>query len=849
MTAALEGLRVVDLSWGFAGAITSLVLADFGANVLKLEPPGGDGLRSQPAHALWNRGKKSIVVDLRSEGGRARARALAARADVLIETFRPGVAERLGLGYDGLALANPGLVHTSITGFGPRGPHAHLKAYDGIVLAKIGGLGHVNGMAPRGGPAFPAAPYASFSGAQAALHGTLAALYAREHSGRGQHVETSLVQGLVAHDPWEWMLRIVCEKYPDAYRPAPPYSARGVPNTGFAFRLLVCLTRDGRWLQFSQTSPHLFRDFIEVLGLGWIWDDPALKSAPDFETEAERERFWDMLLNAARKRTVAEWEEVYREHPNVWAEVFRSTREALDHPQMLHNGHVIEVDDPHVGRTRQLGPLVVMSGTPGKVRAPAPDLGAHETEARAWLAAGAGRAPGARALTGVAAPEGGGSTAPWAADAARPADGGASSTPPRRGPLEGVTILELGLWYAAPYGTALLADFGARVIKIEPITGEPMRYVMPVPETGAVKVLQGKESVALDLDQPEGREIVHRIARRADLVLMSYRGGVARRLGVDDETLRRENPRLVYLYAPGYGKDGPCARKPAFAPTIGVASGAALLQAGPSIPSGPDLTLDEIKPASIRLNLAAQAPGNADGCAALGVATALLLGLVARERTGVAQEMLTSMLCTTAYAVSDDAIDYAGKPPRLAPDPLLHGMSALYRLYEASDGWLFLACVKPREWQELCRALDELAPGGFAASGDDRFRTPEGRSQHDAELVRSLARVFLTRPAAEWEQLLTAYDVACAEVAEGPIASFAINGPSMWQNEFLTEVEHPVFGRHRRLAPIARLSATPGEARPAPTLGMHTESVLRELGYDDRAIADLATRRVVNLGG
>src|SRR5581483_10308268 len=231
----------------------------------------------------------------------------------------------------------------------------------------------------------------------------------------------------------------------------------------------------------------------------------------------------------------------------------------------------------------------------------------------------------------------------------------------RPGPLAGVTILELGLWYAAPYGTAILADLGARVVKIEPIAGEPMRHVMPFPDAGAVKVLQGKESVALDLEREEAREVVHRLARRSDVVLMSYRAGVAERLGVDAASLRRENPRLVYLSAPGYGVDGPCARKPAFAPTIGVASGAALLQAGPSIPHGPDLALADIKPASIRLNLAAQAPGNADGCAALGVATALLLGLLGRARSGVSDDILTSMLCTTAYAVGGDCIDYDGR--------------------------------------------------------------------------------------------------------------------------------------------------------------------------------------------
>jgi len=815
----LAGLRVVDLSWGLAGALVTMFLADHGAEVVRIEPPEGDALRGQPAFDLWQRGKKSVLLDLRTAAGRADAFALAAGADVLVESFRPGVAARLGLDADLLAERNPGLVHVSITGFGTRGPFAHVKGYEGIVLAKLGGMMHVAGMAPRPGPAFPAVPYASFSAAMAALQGTLAALYVRERCGRGQRVEASLVQGMAAHDPWEWFLRVLFEKYPSAFTPSPPYSERGVPSSGFAFRLLVCLTKDGRWLQFSQTSPHLFRDFMGVLGLAWMFDDPEWSTAPDFDTEDKRERFWERMLEAARTRTLAEWEEVFAEHPNVWAEVFRTTRDVLDHPQMRHNGHVVEADLPGLGRVRQLAPLVKLGAPAHAAPAPAPARGQHTDEILGALRRGATERAAVRRAAAL----------------------------PLRGPLEGITILELGLWYAAPYGTALLADLGARVVKIEPLAGEPMRHVMPVPEAGGVKVLQGKESVALDLDHPEGLAIVCRLARQADLVLMGYRAGVAERLGVDAASLRRENPRLVYLAAPGYGVDGPCGRKPAFAPTIGVASGAALFQAGPSIPHGPELTLAQVKPASIRLNYAAQAPGNADGCSALGVATALLLGLLARERTGVAHEMLTSMLCTTAHAVSDDGIDYPGRPPRTEPDPLLYGLGALYRLYETASGWVFLAAPQAREWQPLCRALGSSSGSDLAA--DARFRTAADRKRNDGALADVLGLVFRSAPAAAWERSLTVHDVACVEVADGPVARAVMNDPITREAGFLAEVDHPTFGTHRRLAPIVALSATPGAARPAPTLGMHTEAVLRELGYDAGAIASLVERKIVGCPG
>ena len=808
---ALGGLRVLDLSRGFSGALVSQFLADYGAEVIHIESPEGDDLRQQPAYYFWQRGKKSVSLDLSSEAGRTSARRLAESADILIEAYRPGVAERMGLGYDDLCEANPSLLYASITGFGRKGPYATLKGYEGLVMAKMGGMGHSGNMAGRPGPAFPTAPFNSFSGAQTLLQGIFAALFVRERTGRGQRIDTSMVQGMAAHDPWDWFLRLVAERYPEAFKTTPPFSDTGIPMQSFAFRLLVCLTRDGHWLQFSQTSPHLFKDFMTTLGLDWMWDDPEWSSAPEFETEEKRERFWEYMLEAARSKTLEEWQQLFEEYPNVWAEVYRSTRELLDHPQMRHNGHVIEVDDPRVGSTTQLAPMVRLSKTPGRVQSPAPEPGEHTDEVLGSLGA-ADRRPTAE-----------------------------RSEPLPQRPLEGVTVLEFGLYYAAPFGPAILADLGARVIKIEPKTGEPMRHIMPFPDAGAVKSLQGKESVVVDVATPEGRKVIHELIGAVDIVMMSYRAGVAKKHGIDYATLSAINPDLIYLNAPGYGTDGPCGRKPAFAPTIGAGSGMGQLQAGPSIPYRADLSLAEIKPMSLRLGTAAQAPGNADGFSALGVGTALLLGLVARERTGVAQEMLTSMLCTTAFALSEDCIEYEGRAARPLPDAELYGLSALYRLYEAEDGWVFLATPQEAEWKALCAAL---APHVDLAS-DARFEDSKRRAENDAALVACLIEVFRKRPAADWERDLVALDIGCVEVANGPISRATMDDPITRDAGFLTEVVHPSFGRHRRLAPLATLSLTPGKARPACLFGQHTESLLRELGYEDEAIEKLEADGVI----
>ena len=253
----LASLGVVDLSTTLTGAQFSQLFADFGAEVIQVEPPGGSPLRSQPAFPLWGRGKKSVELDLRNADHVEVARNLAAGADVVVETWRPGVAERLGLGYEVLAADNPRLVYASVTGFGRTGPYANLKAYEAVVLAKLGALDTLSSLTTRPGPSFASTPYCSFSASLTALCGTLAALYEREQSGVGQRVDATLVQGLGAHDTWNWMVRLVAARYPDAFTAVPRAEATAATRAGADRGSVALITvRPSRRLRSRCCSLH-----------------------------------------------------------------------------------------------------------------------------------------------------------------------------------------------------------------------------------------------------------------------------------------------------------------------------------------------------------------------------------------------------------------------------------------------------------------------------------------------------------------------------------------------------------------------------------------------------------------
>lgn len=805
MGGPLEGLRAVDLTTTLTGAHISQTLADFGADVVRVEPPGGSPLRTQPAWPFWARGSRSIVLDLTRVDDRSVAQDLAAGADVVVETWRPGVAERLGLGDDELRSRNPRLVYASVTGFGRSNPWSHLKGYEQVVLAKIGGLDAFSGLSDRPGPSYVAAPYCTFTASQLALHGILAALFERETSGVGQRVDTTLVQGILAHDTWNWLILQIIAKFGDAFTAAPPAEQdKLVPNSPLFFRLMVAQAADGRFMQFSQTTDRLWEAFTRITGLDELLVQPEWKGAPDSDDPDVRIAFWERALLAVRAKTYDEWLAAFDAEPDVWAEMFRHGSELLHHPQMVHDHRTVVINDPAVGPVLQPGPIVQMTATPATLGRAASALAADDDDVRAALAPT--RAVGTDAR------------------------GSAPSDPP----LAGVTVIELGTFFAAPFGATLLADLGARVIKVEQLDGDPIRHIMPFPEVGGIKVLQGKESVAVDMASGAGREIVLELVRRADVVLQSFRAGVAERHGYTGEELLAVNPDLVYVNAPGYGVDGPCGHRPAFAPTIGAGSGLAYRNIGgiDNLPQDPGLSLEEVKRAGMRLAGATMTLGQADGFSAVGVATALLLGLLARRRGAPGQVLSTSMLSTMAHTLSEDMVEYEGRELLRTPDRDLFGLGARYRLYETADGWVFLAAPDDDDWENLA---------GF-------FELDRSLRGDDDALAAELTERFLGASAREWEARLTALDVTCVEVARGPVEKVVMSAGGMGETlGIVTPMTHAVVDDYPRLLPTVRLSRSGGVAGPAPLCGAHTDAVLTELGYAPERIATLRDAGV--LGG
>jgi formyl-CoA transferase len=377
MSLPLDGVRVVDLTQVMAGPFCTLLLADLGADVIKVEPPGtGDLSRSMGGEALrmkgadnapflaLNRNKRSVALDMKDGGDLEAFRALVRTADVLVENFRPGVTRRLGIDYETLSAANPRLVYASISGFGQTGPYADRPGFD-LIAQAMSGILSVTG-APGGEAVKCGVPISDLAAGLYGAVGVLAALTARERSGRGQHVETSLFEAALGLSVWEsteyWATGETPRALGSAHRLNAPYQAF---RTGDGSLVLAALT-PGQWngLCAALERPHLAAD------ARFATNDGRMAHLPELVREIEA---------ALADGTTDAWVERLLE-AGVPAAPLQNYAQVFADPHTAARRMVEEVEHPVEGTIRTLGFPLKMSGTPLRVRRPPPLLGEHNEE-------------------------------------------------------------------------------------------------------------------------------------------------------------------------------------------------------------------------------------------------------------------------------------------------------------------------------------------------------------------------------------------------------------------------------------------------------------------------------------
>ncbi len=801
MTGVLDGIEVLDLSAGIGGPMAGMLLADHGARVTMIEPPAGDGSRSFSAAAasgkqVWNRGKRSAVLDLHDPTDRDRLYALVRRADVLIESFTPGVTAVLGIDDATLRALNPRLIYCSITGYGDDGRHADRPTHDALVAARTGHQWESRGVpggtlarlagdpgflpdlevpddcwvaAPRKGPLFAGVPWVSVATCYLATLAISAALRVREQTGRGQRVSTSMLQGVLATTlgGWQRAEHVNAENYQSwVIDPRAPKA--------------VFRCADGRWVHQWTPLPSFVLgvsegDTLELTDETKSPRESATRIGIASEEMLLLHHYQPLMAAAFAKFPSAPWVELAAS-VGVPLQPIRSPEEGLADPLFAADGCVIEVSDPALGPVRQVGRVYELHACPTDAPTAPPSPGAHTAEVLAEAdAAAASGAP---------------VDSPADASADRPAPGS---------PLEGVRVLDLGLAVAGPWGTMMLADLGADVIKVNaPHDGYWMSSHI------AMSCNRGKRSIALNLKDPEAMAVLHRLVEQADVVQHNMRYDAAIRLGVDYESLRAIKPDLIYCHTRGF-EHGPREGLPGNDQTGAALAGADWLDGAldhDGIPFWPVVSLGDTGNGFLS-------------------AIAIVQALYHRDRTGVGQFVDTSIMyaqllnTSMAWATADGSTT----GPRPSLDTMQLGVHALYRLYKTADGWLCIAARDDAHRAALAGVL------GVEVDADPPFD--------------SLEPVFATRPATEWFTLLDAAGVPC-EVSTPDFVLDLFDDPEMIEKGWVTSYVHPVVGQLDMLGLLFDFSETPGRIQGPPLLpGQDTRSILHELGYNDEQVDKL----------
>ena len=792
----LRDIVVVDLA-NERAELAGQVLADLGADVIKVEPPGGSASRSRPpfrddrtddieASLYWAavaRGKKSVVLDLETPEGVSAVKRLVQQADILIESFDPGWMAAKGLSYEDLEPANPGLVYASVTPFGQDGPKSDWPATD-LTLEAAGGLVSLQGDRDRR-PIPLSFPQAAFHGGVQAAADSLVAVWARKSSGRGQHLDVSMQAAVI------WILMNATGFPPNVGMDPPgtcdqrdlqlPELAPDLPSPGTiwacadghvffapAISGLGARTFDRlvRWMEEEDGVPE------ELRGRDWLnWTEDMVE---------DMRRTIELISSFMRTKTKRELME-------------RATRDALliapiyDVPDLVEDAHLnardywVEVDG-----LKRAGPFAKLSATPIVYSAGAPKLGEHQ------------------------------GLLDDAALAARSATSSLSTPSPTVGrprPFEGLKVADFAWIGAAPMVTKQLADHGATVVHVESSNrpdalrlGQPAKDGIPGINRSQfmANFNSSKLGLALDLTTPGGNKLARELVDWADVVVESFTPGTMAKLGLGWDTLSEGRPDLIMMSSCLRGQTGPNRSFPGGGNSGAAVAGLHHITGWPDrAPHGPwGAYTDFVAP---RFSLAA-----------------LMAALLHRDDTGLGQYIDVSQVEMGMHFMEPLLLDYFanGREAKALGDASLH--SCPHGTYPTAGHERYVAVEVQTvdQWRGLCSVVDmgEFATPAFEDVGARRERPKE-----------------INQLISHWCRERGPFDAESSLIAAGVPASVVLRPSDLYQDPqlahrgFFVTCVHTEMGPTPYDGPVTMFSATPAQLTAAPCLGEHTDYVLNDL--------------------
>ena len=797
----LEGVRVVELGERVAAPYCGRLFAESGADVIKVEPPGGDATRrwgpyrgdvTDPERSglfhFLNAGKRSVVLDLGSESGRESLRELVASADVLIESQRPSELAAWGLDYGALSRRNPELVMISITPFGQTGPCRDWKGYD-LNAYHFSGTGSRYCGRPGAAPLEQGTFLAEFYGAAAGAAWGLAATLGRDAAGGGQQLDVATSEVLAATIVGGWNL-------PGYFRHGHVSSRTGIGLAGAPASILRCA--DGHaWVMALE--PDQWKGLAKVMG------DPEWMHLEVFDDVwkrgMQRDAVYPLLEEWTRARS--KWEVMDAcQAEGCPATAVMTVAEFASHPHLVGRGYVISVgDDPARAMPNFAPPFRPSKGRVGLARS-APLLGEHSDEVRTSTPVGSSESK-----------------------RREPVPAGAL-------PLAGLRVANFGWVWAGPMVGQVLGFLGADVVKIESHARvdiirsvPPFQDGRPDPERSLTQhaMWAGNGSVSLDLAQPEGRRLAHEIVARCDVAIENFGPGIAERLGLDYERLRHVRPDIVSLSMPAAGLSGPFKDLRTYGNSLASLTGLDSLTG-----YGPGDVIPFEQPM-------------ADAHAALLGAFAILAALRQRRETGEGQFIELSQQEALAHLIGPAFMDYALNGRVGGPLGNRHPLAqaAPHGVFPCAgaDQWISIAVESEAEWRSLASAIGE------PWASDDAFATHGSRLAAIEALHERHAALTRPQEARALAELLQARGVAAAPVLDVPSLA---SEPHFRARGTFCEVVHPLGFREMLFAPFVKMSRSRPIARSGPMIGQDNERVLKGwLGLSDTRYDELVAQRII----